>query len=124
MMVKLYSLKFLGIHWVIKSSFWLRCVKKSLSKVKQLENLPNIGKSISADLRKIGIERPDQLKFREPLEIFNELANVMGHRHDPCVLDVLISAKKFLNGEPAQPWWNYTDERRSLLAHQVKREHQ
>jgi hypothetical protein len=26
----------------------------------------------------------------------------MGHRHDPCLLDVLISAKRFLEGEPAK----------------------
>lgn len=97
-------------------------MKKSLNEVKKLEDLPNIGKSISADLRSIGIEQPDQLKTRSPLEVFHELANVMGHRHDPCVLDALISVKRFLNGEPAKPWWSYTEERRNLLANHVKRE--
>ena len=95
-------------------------MKKSLNEVKKLEDLPNIGKSISADLRSIGIEQPDQLKTRSPLQVFHELANVMGYRHDPCVLDVLISVKRFLNGEPAKPWWSYTDERRNLLANHVK----
>jgi len=132
-------------------------MKKSLNEVKKLEDLPNIGKSITAvfsnmryslawgmghgawgmglprvshkpaiccseDLRSIGIEQPDQLKRRSPLEVFHELANVMGHRHDPCVFDALISVKKFLNGEPAKPWWSYTDERRNLLANHVKGE--
>ena len=97
-------------------------MKKSLNEVKKLEDLPNIGKSISEDLRSIGIEQPDQLKTRSPLEVFYELANVMGHRHEPCVLDALISVKRFLNGEPAKPWWRYTGERRKLLANHVKEE--
>lgn len=90
-------------------------MKKSLDEVKKLEHLPNIGKAIATDLRSIGIEHPEQLKIRESLDIFNELANVMGHRHDPCLLDCLISAKRFLEGEPAKPWWSYTNERRMLL---------
>ena len=97
-------------------------MKKSLNEVKKLEDLPNIGKAMSADLRSIGIEQPDQLNTRSPLEVFHELANVMGHRHDACVLDALISVKRFLNGEPAKPWWRYTGERRKLLANHVKEE--
>ena len=67
-------------------------MKKSLNEVKKLEDIPNIGKAISADLHEIGIKNPDQLKMRKPIDVFYELANVMGHRHDPCLLDVLISA--------------------------------
>ncbi|PZO42441.1 MAG: mitomycin resistance protein [Pseudanabaena frigida] len=95
-------------------------MQKPLNEVKKLEDLPNIGKAISADLRSIGIDSPNQLKLREPLDIFNELASVMWHRHDPCLLDSLISAKRFLNGEAAQPWWHYTDERRILLKSYAK----
>lgn len=80
-----------------------------------MEDLPNIGKSIAADLRRIGILRPDQLARREPLAIFNELSKVMGHRHDPCVLYTLISAKHFLACGEALPWWNFTNEGRNLL---------
>ena len=47
-------------------------MKKSLNEVKKFEDLPNIGKSISADLRSIGIEQPDQLKRRSPLEVFHQ----------------------------------------------------
>lgn len=45
----------------------------------------------------------------------------MGHRHDPCLLDCLISAKRFLEGEPAKPWWSYTNERRMLLENSQRR---
>ena len=81
----------------------------------QLEDLPNIGKAIAADLRRIGIVRPDQLAGREPIAIFRELSEVMGHRHDPCVLYTLISVKHFLACGEALPWWNFTAEGKILL---------
>ena len=87
----------------------------------QLEDLPNIGKSIAADLRRIGILGPDQLAKREPMAIFRELANVMGHRHDPCVLYTLISAKHFLKHGEALPWWSFTEQGKSLLKSDKKR---
>lgn len=81
----------------------------------QLEDLPNIGKAIAADLRRIGIIRPDQLARREPIAIFRELSEVMGHRHDPCVLYTLISVKHFLDCGEALPWWKFTAEGKELL---------
>lgn len=81
----------------------------------ELEDLPNIGKSIAADLRRIGILQPDQLAKREPLATFRELEKVMGQRHDPCVLYTLISAKNFLENGVALPWWKFTAEGKSLL---------
>jgi hypothetical protein len=32
------------------------------------------------------------------------------------VLDVFIAAVRFMDGEPAQPWWAYTAERKAALA--------
>ncbi|MCL4152334.1 UNVERIFIED_CONTAM: hypothetical protein GTU68_040309 [Idotea baltica] len=32
--------------------------------------------------------------------------------HDPCVLDVLIAAVDYMNGNPPQKWWAYTAERK------------
>lgn len=81
----------------------------------QLQDLPNIGKSIAADLRRIGILWPDQLAELEPNTVFRELSKVMGHRHDPCVLYTLISAAHFLKGGEALPWWNFTAQGKNLL---------
>jgi uncharacterized protein YeaO (DUF488 family) len=81
----------------------------------KLEDLPNIGKSIAADLRAIGILYPHQLTGREPLAIYNELSIVMGHRHDPCVLYTLISALHFLESGDALPWWKFSEQGRKLL---------
>jgi DNA transformation protein len=81
----------------------------------KLEDLPNIGKSIAADLRAIGILYPHHLTEREPLAIYDELSNVMGHRHDPCVLYTLISARHFLDTGDALPWWKFTEQGKILL---------
>ncbi len=81
----------------------------------QLEDLPNIGKAIAADLRGIGIVHPDQLARREPIAIFLELSEVMGHRLDPCVLYTLLSVKHFLDCGEALPWWKFTAEGKILL---------
>lgn len=81
----------------------------------RLEDLPNIGKSIAVDLRSIGIMQPAQLSEREPLAVFQELAEVMGHRHDPCVLYTLIAVQHYLQGAEARPWWHYTAEGKKLL---------
>lgn len=82
----------------------------------ELEELPNIGKSIAADLRAIGILHPQQLAGRDPLETYIELGGVMGHRHDPCVLYVLMSVRHFLESGESLPWWTFSGEGKKLLA--------
>ena len=80
-----------------------------------LEDLPNIGTSIAADLRTLGILTPDQLAAAEPLEIYLRLGGTMGQRHDPCVLYVLLAAQHFLLSGEARPWWDFTARGRQLL---------
>lgn len=81
----------------------------------RLEDLPNIGPSIAADLRGIGISTPAQLHRRTPLAVYRALAPAMQHRHDPCVLYTLMAARHFLDtGEPL-PWWRFTEAGRELL---------
>ncbi|MFC5473837.1 helix-hairpin-helix domain-containing protein [Paraherbaspirillum soli] len=83
--------------------------------VVKLEDLPNIGKAGAADLRCIGIHRPDQLVGKSPFEMYDALCAKTGARHDPCVIDVFISVVRFMEGAPALPWWSYTAERKRLL---------
>lgn len=88
---------------------------KRPSEARKLEDLPNIGKSIAADLRAIGIERPQQLAEQEPLSVYLRLGGAMGERHDPCVLYTLMAARHFLDSGEARPWWVFTDAGRRLL---------
>ena len=81
----------------------------------RLEDLPNIGKSIAADLRSLGILTPADLACRAPLDVFNELGAVMGKRHDPCVFYTLLAAEHFLQTSEAVPWWHFTHEGKRIL---------
>lgn len=79
-----------------------------------LEDLPNIGPALAADLRRIGIRTPGELKGRDAFVLYQELNAVTGARHDPCVLDTFMAAVDFMNGAAAAPWWNYTAQRKAL----------
>lgn len=81
-----------------------------------LEDLPNIGKSIAADLRALGIHTPAELARRDPLKVYLALGASMGQRHDPCVLYTLMAAKHFLDSGEAVKWWAFTEAGKKLLA--------
>jgi hypothetical protein len=81
----------------------------------ELEQLPNIGPAVAADLRLLGIAGPQDLIGRDPYLMYDELCRVTKQRHDPCLLDTFIAAVRFMGGEPARPWWAYTDERKRAL---------
>lgn len=81
-----------------------------------LERIPNIGPSLAADLRAIGIREPRQLRDADPYALYAQLERVTGMRQDPCVADTFIAAVRFMRGGPPQPWWHYTAERKRRLA--------
>ena len=89
--------------------------------VTSLQQIPNVGPSISEDLHLIGIRSPHELIGQDPYAMYEELCSRSGTRHDPCVLDVFISAVRFMAGEPAKPWWKYTPERKQQLAARQKK---
>ena len=80
--------------------------------VQKLEDIPNIGPSLAADLRQVGILRPAELAGRDPYRLYDNLCRVTGSRQDPCVLDTFMSAVRYMEGAPARPWWHYTPERK------------
>ena len=86
-----------------------------------LEDLPNVGKSVAADFRRIGVRTPLELRGRDPYALYAALNRATGTRHDPCVLDTFISAVRYVEGAPARPWWKYTAERKRALAAQASR---
>ncbi|WP_432719756.1 helix-hairpin-helix domain-containing protein [Jeongeupia wiesaeckerbachi] len=89
--------------------------KVDRARVRRLEDLPNIGKACAADLRLIGMLEPAQLAGQDPYALYDLLCVATATRQDPCMIDVLISIVRFMDGEPPQPWWHYTAERKRLL---------
>jgi hypothetical protein len=86
----------------------------------RLTDIPNIGSSIAADLRQMGIHKPQDVRSMDPVAIYEALRTPMGQRHDPCVLDVFLAAHDFMNGGAARPWWAFTAQRKAMLATDTK----
>ena len=83
------------------------------SECERLEQLPNIGPSIAADLRSLGIQHPQELCGHDPHALYLALCQKTGKRQDPCVLDTFMAATAFMGGADARPWWDYTAERKA-----------
>ena len=56
---------------------------KSADECERLEQLPNIGPSLAADLRRIGIERPSDLRGQDAYALYRRLCEATGQRQDP-----------------------------------------
>ncbi|NQT36680.1 MAG: mitomycin resistance protein [Planctomycetes bacterium] len=83
--------------------------------LKDLEQLPNIGPALAAKLRLLGIAQPADLCGRDPYVMYEELNQLTGRRVDPCVLDVFLAVVRFMDGQPAKPWWKFTPQRKREL---------
>ncbi len=81
----------------------------------RLEQLPNIGPALAADLRLIGIEHPADLRGKDAFALYRALCEKTAQRQDPCVLDTFMAATDFMRGAPAAPWWAYTAERKATF---------
>ena len=91
----------------------------SRAEITDLEEIPNVGPSIAANMRLIGIMSPQDLLGKDPYTMHDDLCHITGVRHDPCVIDVFIAAVRFMAGEPAKPWWKFTSERKQAIAAKV-----
>ena len=82
----------------------------------KLEDIPNIGNSIASDLRSLGILNAKQLAKRDPLKTYLTLSDIMGRRHDPCVLYTFLAAQHYLQTGESIPWWKFTEQGKIMLA--------
>jgi hypothetical protein len=79
-----------------------------------LDQIPNIGPALAADLQLIGVRHPRELIGRDAFVLYQTLCAKTGQRHDPCVLDSFMAATDFMRGAAAAPWWHYTAQRKAL----------
>ena len=80
------------------------------------QDIPNVGEAIEKDFVLLGINEPIELTGRDPYRMYSDLCNVTGKRQDPCVIDVFISAVRYMEGGPAKKWWEFTEERKKQLS--------
>ncbi|MBY0573386.1 MAG: helix-hairpin-helix domain-containing protein [Undibacterium sp.] len=90
--------------------------KVNRQRLEKLTDLPNIGPASAKDLVLLGYSSPHQLVAADPLQMYRDLCNKTGVRHDPCVLDVFISITRFMDGEAPKSWWQFTEERKKILS--------
>jgi hypothetical protein len=82
----------------------------------RLQQIPNVGLKMAADLLKLGVTRLEDAAGRDPDEMYHGLCALDGRRHDPCVRDVFAAVVSYSEGRPARPWWEFTPERKARKA--------
>lgn len=87
--------------------------KVSRTRLQQLTDLPNIGPAMAEDLRRLGINVPQDLLGKDAYQLYESLCVLDGREHDRCVLDVFLSIVDFMQGGEPQPWWAFTAQRKT-----------
>ncbi|MCX6143357.1 MAG: helix-hairpin-helix domain-containing protein [Ignavibacteriales bacterium] len=81
--------------------------------LKQLQEIPGVGKSIAQDLWELGIHRMADLKGRDPEKLYEKRCTQVGTRIDPCLLYVFRGAVYYASHTRHAPellkWWNWKD---------------
>src|SRR3954452_12235512 len=78
---------------------------RTAAECERLEQLPNIGPSLAADLRLLGVVHPSELATKDAHQLYVTLCAKTGKRQDPCVLDTLMAPVVFMRGGEARAWW-------------------
>jgi hypothetical protein len=81
--------------------------------LKELREIPGVGKSIAVDLWKLGIRRVADLQGQDPGEMYQRLMDQHGAHIDRCMLYVFRCAVYYASTYPHEPdkllWWNWKD---------------
>jgi len=83
--------------------------------VKDLQDIPNVGKATEKSFNILGINEPIQLVGRDPYKMYIDFCDITQKKHDPCVIDVFISVVRYMEGGPPKKWWEFTEERKNKL---------
>ncbi len=88
---------------------------KTMAKIipTNLTSIPGVGKSIAGDLTRLGITSVEELKGRDPEQLYDKLTVLDGKPHDRCILYVFRCAvyfaeTKYPDGNKLQ-WWYWKD---------------
>jgi len=84
------------------------------NEIKNVLEIPNVGKATEKDFILLGINDPFELVGRDPYQMYSDLCEITNQYHDPCVIDVFISAVRYMEGGAATKWWEFTSEKKSF----------
>ncbi len=88
---------------------------KPRNNIHSLRDIPNIGPATITYLEILDIHEPMTLIGQDPYKMYSELCTITGKRFDPCLLDVFISAVRYMEGAPRKNWWYYSAERKKTM---------
>jgi hypothetical protein len=95
------------------------------SALKELQQIPGVGKAIARDLYALGFRSARELQGRDPEELYLKLCAQKGMPVDRCMLYVFRCAVYYASNKVHNPellkWWNWGDKRRPLTAITKKR---
>ncbi len=81
--------------------------------LKELQRIPGVGKSVAADLLRLGFTRVAELAGQDPEALYERLRALQQCRVDRCMLYVLRCAVYFAERTEHDPkllkWWNWKD---------------
>lgn len=81
--------------------------------IKQLRQIPGVGKSIAEDLYHIGISNATDLKNKDPEKLYDQSNQFSGAIQDRCLLYVFRCAVYYASHTRHDPeklkWWNWKD---------------
>lgn len=84
--------------------------------IKELKEIPGVGKSIATDLYSIGVCKVEDLKGKDPEFLYDQSNLHADTIQDRCLLYVFRCAVYYANtkGEHQEPdllkWWNWKDK--------------
>lgn len=82
--------------------------------LKALRVIPGVGKRVSVDLWNLGIREVDDLRGKDPEELYARLCLLQGQDVDRCMLYTLRCAVYFASTETPNlvllKWWNWKDQ--------------
>ena len=91
-----------------------KSVKDMKTALKNLRQIPGVGEKIAGDLWELGISSAEDLKSRDPEELYQRLCQLQGAKIDRCMLYVLRTAVYFASSSRHDPellkWWNWKDK--------------
>ena len=83
--------------------------------LRDLRRIPGVGVSIADDLWRLGVRRVDDLRGRDPEELYARSCALAGGPVDRCLLYVFRCAVYFAETPDPEPerlkWWNWKDSR-------------
>ena len=81
-----------------------------------LADLRNVGPATLKDFSRLGISSVRDLAGQDAFALYEELCRITRQPHDPCVIDVFMSAIDQAKGRMPRPWWHYTPQRKRRMA--------